>query len=249
MRRLPPRFRWPSRRATACSRSRRPSARSRSPRGPIPRAARHRSRASSRMVEPLADDVLGAVLALIGAQRADLDPAHPPRLVFAGNRHPLVVLAAADLFDAFTFDPVAARALMDAEGWPATIIVLRDLGDGRWDARNIFPVGTPDRGPRDGRGRSRDRRLPPRDRGGRAAGAHPDRAGPPRGPAGTARRRCARSGRHHRVGNGRPDRLRPAISPRRRPEPRPRCRGCRRARPSCRPSREAGGCGPRRRPS
>ena len=31
---------------------------------------------------------------------------------------------------------------MDAEGWPATIIVLRDLGEGRWDARNIFPVGT-----------------------------------------------------------------------------------------------------------
>ena len=93
-------------------------------------------------VEPLADDVLEAVLALIGAQLADLDPAHPPRLVFAGNRHPLVVLDAADLFDAFTFDPVAARALMDAEGWPATIIVLRDLGDGHWDARNIFPVGT-----------------------------------------------------------------------------------------------------------
>ncbi len=93
-------------------------------------------------VEPIGDDALDAVLALIGAGRADLDAAHPSRLVFVGNRHPLVVLADTGLFDTFTFDPAAARALMDAEGWPATIIVLRDLGHGRWDARNIFPVGT-----------------------------------------------------------------------------------------------------------
>ncbi|WP_461471542.1 PhzF family phenazine biosynthesis protein [Microbacterium sp. HJ5] len=31
---------------------------------------------------------------------------------------------------------------MDAEGWPATVIVLRETGEGRWEARNIFPVGT-----------------------------------------------------------------------------------------------------------
>jgi PhzF family phenazine biosynthesis protein len=91
-------------------------------------------------VEPLGDEALDAVLALIGARRSDMDAAHPPMLVFAGNRHPLVVLADGALFDAFTFDAGVARALMDAEGWPATIIVLRDLGDHRWDARNIFPV-------------------------------------------------------------------------------------------------------------
>ena len=93
-------------------------------------------------VEPIGDDALDAVLALIGADRADLDAAHRSLLVFAGNRHPLIVLADPGVFDTFTFDPAAARALMDAEGWPATIIVLRDLGEGRWEARNIFPVGT-----------------------------------------------------------------------------------------------------------
>ncbi len=93
-------------------------------------------------VEPLEDHALDAVLALIGAQSSDLDPAHPPMLAFAGNRHPLVVLAREEQFDAFAFDAAVARKLMDAQGWPATIIVLRDLGDGRWDARNIFPVGT-----------------------------------------------------------------------------------------------------------
>jgi PhzF family phenazine biosynthesis protein len=93
-------------------------------------------------VEPLEDRALDAVLSLIGAQRDDMDAAHPPALAYAGNRHPLVVLTDDVLFDTFTFDPDVARELLDAEGWPATIIVLRDLGDGRWDARNIFPVGT-----------------------------------------------------------------------------------------------------------
>lgn len=93
-------------------------------------------------IEPLSEQALDAVLSLIGAQRSDLDAAHPAVLAFAGNRHPLVVLADSGLFDTFAFDAAAARTLMDAEGWPATIIVLRDLGGDQWDARNIFPVGT-----------------------------------------------------------------------------------------------------------
>ena len=93
-------------------------------------------------VEVLPDATLGALLDLIGLRPSDLDPRHPPRLAFAGNRHPLLVLADATAFDAFTFDPARARKLMDAEGWPATIIVLRQTGDHRWEARNIFPVGS-----------------------------------------------------------------------------------------------------------
>ena len=93
-------------------------------------------------VQPLGDRQLDAVLDLIGAARSDLDSAHPPALAFAGNQHPLIVLDRADRFDAFRFDPVDARALLDAEAWPATIIVLRRLGGDRWEARNIFPVGT-----------------------------------------------------------------------------------------------------------
>jgi PhzF family phenazine biosynthesis protein len=93
-------------------------------------------------VRPLSERQLDAVLELIGADRADLDPAHPPALAYAGNRHPLIVLADADVFDGFRFDAAAARALLDAEAWPATIIVLRACGEACWEARNIFPVGT-----------------------------------------------------------------------------------------------------------
>lgn len=39
---------------------------------------------------------------------------------------------------------------MDAQGWPATIIVLWREDDARWQARNIFPVGTLDEDPATG---------------------------------------------------------------------------------------------------
>lgn len=103
-------------------------------------------RASFTSVEPwvraLADDDLAEVLGLIGLSSEDLDPRHPPRLAYAGNPHPLVVIADRGVFDGFSFDPSAARTLMDASGWPATIIVLHELGGDEWEARNIFPVGT-----------------------------------------------------------------------------------------------------------
>lgn len=105
-----------------------------------------RRRASFTSVEPwvapLRDGDLEAVLALIGATREDLDPRHPPRLAFAGNPHPLIVLHSREAFDGFGFDPEAARRLMDASAWPATIIVLHDDDGGVWSARNIFPVGS-----------------------------------------------------------------------------------------------------------
>ncbi|GAA4381363.1 PhzF family phenazine biosynthesis protein [Agromyces bauzanensis] len=95
---------------------------------------------------PLPDDVLESLLDLFGITRADLDGRHPPLLAYAGNRHPVLVLRDADVFDGFAFDPAAARALMDAQGWSATIIVLHrlpDAADGglRFEARNPFPVG------------------------------------------------------------------------------------------------------------
>ncbi|WP_350349002.1 PhzF family phenazine biosynthesis protein [Agromyces sp. G08B096] len=92
-------------------------------------------------VADLADDVLDRLLDLLGLDRADLDPRFPPRVAFAGNPHPVLVVADADRFDGFAFDPAAVRALMDAEGWPGTVSVLRELGAGAWEARNLFPVG------------------------------------------------------------------------------------------------------------
>jgi PhzF family phenazine biosynthesis protein len=92
-------------------------------------------------VEELEPPVLERLQALLGIETGDLDPGYPPRVAYAGNRHPVLVLQDPGVFDAFTFDPGALRALMDAEGWAGTVTVMLRLADGIWEARNPFPVG------------------------------------------------------------------------------------------------------------
>ncbi|KQM81582.1 phenazine biosynthesis protein PhzF [Agromyces sp. Leaf222] len=90
---------------------------------------------------------LERVLDLLGLDAAALSRSLPPRLAFAGNWHPVLVIDEAGAFDGFAFDPAAVRALMDEQGWPATITVLHPLaqadaaGPLRFEARNLFPVG------------------------------------------------------------------------------------------------------------
>ncbi|PPK97323.1 PhzF family phenazine biosynthesis protein [Kineococcus xinjiangensis] len=93
-------------------------------------------------VDDLDDAVLQRLLGLLGLTAADLHPDLPPRLAFAGNVHPVVVLAHREAFDAFSFDPTAVRALMDEQGWRATVTVVLPLDERDFEARNLFPVGT-----------------------------------------------------------------------------------------------------------
>ncbi|GAA2246404.1 oxidoreductase [Streptomyces ruber] len=96
-------------------------------------------------VEPLDAHVLARLLGVLGLSEDDLDPARPPRQAFAGNTHPVLVLADQDTFDGFSFDPDVLRVLMDEQRWLGTVTVLKSLGerDGeqRFEARNLFPVG------------------------------------------------------------------------------------------------------------
>lgn len=102
--------------------------------------------ASFTSVEPsissLPDEDLAKILEIIGLSHAELDIRMPPAIAYAGNRHPLIVLADRTPFDNFGFDPSRARALMDEKGWPATIIVLHAPSMSEITARNIFPVGS-----------------------------------------------------------------------------------------------------------
>ncbi len=86
--------------------------------------------------------MLTDVLGLIGLDAERLDPRFPPMQAYAGNWHPVLVVAGRDDFDGFGFDPAAARAVLDAHDWPATITVLHCESAERWHARNLFPVGT-----------------------------------------------------------------------------------------------------------
>ena len=95
---------------------------------------------------PIPEFVLEGLLVLLGLDRTELHEDFPPRLAFAGNWHPVLVLARRKSFDGFDFDPGAARAFMDAQGWQATVAVMHPLGPRgatptRFEARNVFPVG------------------------------------------------------------------------------------------------------------
>ncbi|GAA1831168.1 PhzF family phenazine biosynthesis protein [Agromyces salentinus] len=89
---------------------------------------------------------LERLLELLGLERSALSWTLPPKLAFAGNWHPVLVIDDPSAFDGFTFDPAAVRAYMDEQGWPATITVLHPLAvtgeePMRFEARNLFPVG------------------------------------------------------------------------------------------------------------
>ncbi|WP_432515214.1 PhzF family phenazine biosynthesis protein, partial [Kineococcus sp. SYSU DK001] len=103
-------------------------------------------RASFTSVDPvvgaLPHDALRDVLDLVGLHRDDLDAQHPPRVANAGNPHPVLVVRDLARFDAFTFDPGRARRVLDAHGWPATVLIAHRRGPLEFEARNIFPVGS-----------------------------------------------------------------------------------------------------------
>ncbi|WP_353808551.1 PhzF family phenazine biosynthesis protein [Agromyces sp. SYSU T00194] len=92
-------------------------------------------------VEPLDPEVLRELLAVLGLDAADLDDALPPRIAFAGNRHPIVAVADVAALDRVAFDPAALRRLMDAQGWPATVTVVHRRTPDAFEVRNPFPVG------------------------------------------------------------------------------------------------------------
>lgn len=93
------------------------------------------------MVTPMDPDVLDRLLRLLGLAQADLHGTYPARLSFAGNTHPVIVLGETAVFDRFTFDPAAVRALMDEQGWKGTVTVLAVHSPTEFEARNLFPVG------------------------------------------------------------------------------------------------------------
>lgn len=92
-------------------------------------------------VEPIDKQVLGRLLAVLGLQREDLASDHPPRLSFAGNTHPVLVIEDGAVFDGLGFEATTLRALMVEQEWLGTVTVLHRLGALEYEARNPFPVG------------------------------------------------------------------------------------------------------------
>ena len=100
-------------------------------------------------VEPQLRDfepgVLEELLRLLGLTFSDLHFRYPAMEAFAGNWHPVLILAHQDNFDRFSFDPDTLQAFMQEHNWPGTVSVLVDMAENsepQFEARNLFPVGT-----------------------------------------------------------------------------------------------------------
>jgi PhzF family phenazine biosynthesis protein len=83
---------------------------------------------------------LRALLAALRWQEADLDPALPPRVAYAGAHHPVIAAASRSRLADLDYDVAALKALMEARGWTTVQLVWRAAAD-RFDVRDPFPVG------------------------------------------------------------------------------------------------------------
>lgn len=89
---------------------------------------------------PLDDADLAALLATLGWSAADLDPALPPRVAYAGAWHPVLAAASRERLADLSYDMAALGALMAARDWTTVDLVWRESAL-VFHARNPFPPG------------------------------------------------------------------------------------------------------------
>jgi PhzF family phenazine biosynthesis protein len=91
-------------------------------------------------VEPVPAALVEGALRAFGWSAADLDPALPPAIAYAGARHLVLVAGRVERLASldYPFDEVQ-RLMLDAD--LTTIALMARLGTGRWRARNAFAVG------------------------------------------------------------------------------------------------------------
>lgn len=93
---------------------------------------------ATRPIDPERRDRL---FGLLGLTQDDIAPGFPVLESFAGNWHPVLVLADRELFHQFRFAPEPLAALTFESGWFGTVTVLHRTGVLEYEARNLFPVG------------------------------------------------------------------------------------------------------------
>ncbi|MBR8642943.1 PhzF family phenazine biosynthesis isomerase [Streptomyces tuirus] len=89
---------------------------------------------------PIDEADLAELLAILGWSAADLDPALPPRVAFAGAWHPVVAAASRDRLADLDYDMADLGKLMARNDW-TTIDLLWRESPTVFHARNPFPPG------------------------------------------------------------------------------------------------------------
>ena len=83
---------------------------------------------------------LEELLASLGWDAADLDPALPPRIGYAGAWHPVIAAATRQRLAALDYDFDRLATLMAARDWTTIQLVWREA-ETRFHSRNPFPPG------------------------------------------------------------------------------------------------------------
>ncbi len=91
-------------------------------------------------VEPAPAELIEGTLRLLGWAAADLDPALPPGVAFAGARHLVLVARGLDRLATLDYPFEALQRLMIDHDL-TTVALMASDGPGRWRARDPFPVG------------------------------------------------------------------------------------------------------------
>jgi PhzF family phenazine biosynthesis protein len=91
-------------------------------------------------VESLAGADLGELLGHLGWRPADLDPSLPPRVAFAGVRHPVIAVRSRRQLASLTYDFEGLREQMLAHDWTTVQVIWRASAT-VFHARDPFPVG------------------------------------------------------------------------------------------------------------
>ncbi|MEV0847006.1 PhzF family phenazine biosynthesis isomerase [Streptomyces sp. NPDC049954] len=102
-------------------------------------------RATLTSVEPAVEEVdradLTEALAALGWPAADLDPAFPPRIAYAGARHLVLGAGTRERLADLDYDFERLRALMARLDLTTVHLVWRDPRTGVFHTRDPFPVG------------------------------------------------------------------------------------------------------------
>ena len=91
-------------------------------------------------VEALSPDLLERALVALGWTTAVLDDSLPPRIGFAGARHPILAMRSRDVLARLSYDYEALDALMAEQDWTTMQVVHRERAD-LFHARDPFPPG------------------------------------------------------------------------------------------------------------